>query len=95
MFENKTCAGWLLLTGATFTSGTLGADDLPLRMLAPEGKGAGNEEPVAFTTKFGRSRCCNLRPGHDAKAMDAAVVQNILCRGPEWAATGKVLADKN
>jgi len=62
---------------------------------APEWKGSGNDEPVAFTTKFGKGRSFNLLLGHDAKGMDNAGFQQLLCRGVEWAATGKVLANKN
>jgi len=62
---------------------------------APEWKGSGKDEPVAFTTKFGEGRCCNLLLGHDLKAMDSAGFQQLLCRGVEWAATRKVLASKN
>ena len=61
---------------------------------APEWKGTGKDEPLAFTTRFGQGRCFNLLLGHDVKAMDAAGFQKLLCRGAEWAATGKVLADK-
>jgi len=61
---------------------------------APEWKGTGKDEPLAFTTRFGQGRCFNLLLGHDVKAMDAAGFQKLLCRGAEWAATGKVLDDK-
>jgi len=62
---------------------------------APEWKGTGKDEPLAFTTKFGEGRSFNLLLGHDTKGMDSAGFQKLLCRGTEWAATGKVLADKN
>ena len=62
---------------------------------APEWKGTGKDESLAFTTKFGKGRCFNLLLGHDAKSMEAAGFQQLLGRGTEWAATGKVLADKN
>jgi type 1 glutamine amidotransferase len=61
---------------------------------APEWKGTGDHEPVAFTTRFGEGRTFNLLLGHDAKAMDAKGFKKLLCRGTEWAATGKVSADK-
>jgi len=57
---------------------------------APEWKGSGKDEPVAFTTKFGDGRSFNLLLGHDTKGMDSAGFQELLCRGVEWAATGKV-----
>ena len=59
---------------------------------APEWKGTGKDEPVAFTTRFGQGRCFNLLLGHAAKGMDAAGFQRLLRRGTEWAATGKVSA---
>lgn len=62
---------------------------------APEWKGTGKDEPVAFVTHFGRGRSFNLLLGHDLQAMDAAGFQQMLRRGTEWAATGKVLANKN
>ncbi len=61
---------------------------------APEWKGTGDNEPVAFTTKSGEGRSFNLLLGHDRHAMDAKGFQLLLCRGTEWAATGKVTADK-
>ena len=61
---------------------------------APEWQGTGKDEPVAFTTGFGQGRSFNLLLGHDTKAMAAAGFQQLLCRGTEWAATGKVSADK-
>lgn len=57
---------------------------------APEWKGTGHAEPVAFTTRFGAGRCFNLLLGHNAAAMNAAGFQQLLRRGAEWAATGKV-----
>ena len=52
--------------------------------------GTGKDEPVAFTTDFGRGRGFNLLLGHDARAMEAMGFQTLLQRGTEWAATGKV-----
>ncbi len=52
--------------------------------------GSGKEEPVAFTTTFGKGRCFNLVLGHDPRAMEAAGFQILLRRGTEWAARGKV-----
>ena len=60
---------------------------------APEWKGTGQDEPIAFRAAFGQGRCFNLLLGHDAKAMDAAGFQQLLRRGTEWAATGKVLVE--
>ena len=61
---------------------------------APEWQGTGKDEPVALITKFGDGRCFNLLLGHDPGAMAAVGFQELLCRGTEWAATGKVLAGK-
>lgn len=52
--------------------------------------GSGRDEPVAFVNTFGRGRSFNLLLGHNAAAMDSAGFQQLLCRGVEWAATGKV-----
>lgn len=60
---------------------------------APEWNGTGNHEPVAFTSHFGQGRCFNLLLGHDPNAMDATGFQQLLRRGVEWAATGKVSAE--
>ena len=61
---------------------------------ASEWQGTGKDEPVAFMTKFGEGRSFNLLLGHDPKGMDNAGFQQLLCRGTEWAATGKNLPDK-
>ena len=57
---------------------------------APEWKGTGQEEAIAFTTHFGGGRTFNLLLGHDVKAMSASGFSQLLCRGTEWAATGKI-----
>ena len=57
---------------------------------APEKQGSGADEPIAFVTQYGRGRCFNLLLGHNRNAMDAAGFQQLLSRGTEWAATGKV-----
>ena len=59
---------------------------------AKEQGGSGQDEPVAMTTEFGRGRCFNLVLGHDVKAMENAGFQELLVRGVQWAATGKVVA---
>jgi type 1 glutamine amidotransferase len=61
---------------------------------APEFKGTGKDEPIAFTTRFGQGRCFNLLLGHDMKTMDAAGFQKLLCCGTEWAAIGTVSGEK-
>lgn len=57
---------------------------------APDQKGSGKDEPMAFTTTFGRGRCFNLLLGHDARAMASPGFQALLRRGTEWAASEKV-----
>lgn len=57
---------------------------------APEMNGTGKDELVAFTTGAGQGRGFNRLPGHDAKAMESPGFQQMLQRGPEWAATGTV-----
>lgn len=61
---------------------------------APEWQGSGKDEPIAFTTRFGEGRTFNLLLGHNTKGMDSPGFQQLLCRGVEWAATGKVLTGK-
>jgi type 1 glutamine amidotransferase/HEAT repeat protein len=52
--------------------------------------GSGADEPVAFTTAFGKGRCFTLLLGHNAEAMEFAGFRALLRRGTEWAATTKV-----
>jgi type 1 glutamine amidotransferase len=58
---------------------------------AADKQGTDREEPIAFTTSFGRGRGFNLLLGHDAPAMESPGFQRLLKRGVEWAATGAVL----
>lgn len=67
-----------------------GIEILATAYSAAEWKGTGKDEPIAFTTRFGQGRSFNLLLGHSVKGMDAAGFQQLLCRGTEWAATGKV-----
>jgi len=64
----------------------------PLATVTPgrEFGGSGKPEPVAFATEFGRGRSFTLLLGHDARAMESDGFQQLLRRGTEWAATGKV-----
>ena len=57
---------------------------------ATDKQGSGQDEPMAFTTEFGRGRGFNLLLGHDARAMESPGFQTLLQRGTEWAATGTV-----
>jgi len=52
--------------------------------------GSGQDEPVAFWTRFGEGRGYNLVLGHDVRAMRCAGWRTLMLRGTEWAATGKV-----
>jgi type 1 glutamine amidotransferase len=56
----------------------------------PEFGGSGNPEPVAFMTHYGQGRGFTLLLGHDTHGMASPGFQSLLCRGAEWAATGKV-----
>ena len=47
-------------------------------------------EPLAFTVEYGKGRVFHETFGHDAKALRNPVVQKLIQRGCEWAATGKV-----
>jgi type 1 glutamine amidotransferase len=60
---------------------------------SPEHDGTGENEPVAFTTSFGKGRGFNLVLGHDAITMENPYWKLIMLRGTEWAATGRVTID--
>ena len=47
-------------------------------------------EPLAFTVEYGKGRVFHETFGHDGKALRNPVVQTLIQRGCEWAATGKV-----
>ena len=46
-------------------------------------------EPLAFTVEYGKGRVFHETFGHDGKAIRNPVVQKLIQRGCEWAATGK------
>jgi type 1 glutamine amidotransferase len=48
------------------------------------------EEPLVFTTPYGKGRCVHNALGHDFKAILNPSMVQLLCRSVEWAATGKV-----
>jgi len=48
------------------------------------------EEPLVFTTPYGKGRCVHNALGHDFKAILNPSMQQLICRSVEWAATGKV-----
>jgi uncharacterized protein len=47
-------------------------------------------EPLVFTVEYGKGRVFHEAFGHDGKALSNPVVQKLIQRGCEWAATGKV-----
>jgi len=47
-------------------------------------------EPLAFILDYGKGRVFHETFGHDGKALQNPTVQKLICRGCEWAATGKV-----
>jgi uncharacterized protein len=52
--------------------------------------GAGLDQPMLWTVKYGSGRVFVTALGHDAAAMNSAGFISSLQRGSEWAATGKV-----
>lgn len=58
--------------------------------------GSGREEPLIFTVNYGKARIFHTMLGHAGEtlehntAMQCAGFQELLLRGAEWAATGKV-----
>ena len=57
----------------------------------PEGKkGSGTNEPMIWTVDYGKGRVFHTPMGHDATSMRCIGFASTLCRGTEWAATGKV-----
>src|SRR5665647_1281983 len=56
--------------------------------------GTGKEEPVLFTIGYGKGRVFHTVMGHVTAELSESLqdvgFQVTLCRGTEWAATGKV-----
>jgi type 1 glutamine amidotransferase len=52
--------------------------------------GSGRWEPAALVGRFDRGRSFTLLLGHDVEAMENPGFQELLRRGVEWAATGRV-----
>lgn len=48
------------------------------------------EEPLVFTTPYGKGRCVQNAFGHDFKAIMNPSMQQLIRNGVEWAATGNV-----
>lgn len=47
-------------------------------------------EPLVFTLSYGKGRVFHEAFGHDVKSLDNPAIAKLICRGCEWAATGKV-----
>lgn len=54
--------------------------------------GTNQWEPSVVTATYGKGRCFATLLGHDAKIMENKDFQQLLIRGVEWAATGKVVS---
>jgi len=51
-------------------------------------------EPIVFVKRYGKGRVVQNVLGHALDSKQNVSYQNLLCRGVEWAATGKVAAAK-
>jgi type 1 glutamine amidotransferase len=51
-------------------------------------------EPLVFWQEYGKGRMVQNAYGHDGKALATPEVKTIIIRGVEFAATGKVTAEK-
>jgi type 1 glutamine amidotransferase len=47
-------------------------------------------EPILMTVSYGKGRVFHSTLGHDTKSMQCVGFVTTLCRGAEWAATGRV-----
>ncbi len=52
--------------------------------------GAGTDEPILWTTEFGKGRVFNIALGHGPEDTENPEFKAIFRRGVEWATTGKV-----
>jgi len=50
----------------------------------------GRDEPVLWTTRYGKGRTFYTTLGHDVQAMEMPGFSSTFVRGVEWAATGAV-----
>lgn len=65
--------------------------DAPINVLATaDSDWSKKTEPLVFTLNYGQGRVFHEAFGHDGKAVRHAPVAQIIVRGCEWAATGKV-----
>jgi type 1 glutamine amidotransferase len=58
-----------------------------------EPSGTDQWEPSVVIADYGEGRCFAMLLGHDAKIMENEGFQQLLMRGVEWAASGKVAAN--
>lgn len=65
--------------------------DAPINVLATaDSDWSKKTEPLVFTLNYGKGRVFHEAFGHDVKALDNPSIATLICRGCEWAATGKV-----
>jgi type 1 glutamine amidotransferase len=65
--------------------------DYPIEVLvSADSDWSNNTEPLVFTTSYGKGRCVHNAFGHDHKAILHPSMKQLIRRGVEWAATGKV-----
>lgn len=58
----------------------------------PPGNGTGKMEPMVWTVPYGQGRVVVTTLGHDLLSLSQPGFTDLLVRGVEWAATGKVTA---
>jgi type 1 glutamine amidotransferase len=59
-----------------------------------EARGTDQWEPSVVIANYGQGRCFATLLGHDAKIMDNEGFRQLLLRGVQWAATGKIAGGK-
>ena len=65
--------------------------DAPINILADaDSNWSKKTEPIVFTLNYGQGRVFHETFGHDVKALEHPSIRQIIQRGCEWAATGKV-----
>jgi type 1 glutamine amidotransferase len=53
-------------------------------------KGMDADHPQIWTSEYGKGRVFSITLGHDEVSLHFQPLQNLILRGTEWAATGKV-----
>ncbi len=76
-----------LYHGLTFLPG---AEVIATAYDDPQNGGTGKDEPLIFTSNYGKGRVFCTGLGHDVASMQARGFITTFLRGTEWAATGKV-----